>query len=184
MAFRMILATTSRRPTRMVRTLCRDLAYVIPSLKRVNRGKMSLHDVGEKAVDVGADKVLIIDRWKGGPGRMRFFEVKEGLSQVPPQLYIRGVKLRRDFKIRKPSSHRLFIGDLEKALEVRRLGEMFSRFFELPIIELNEMDSHDNFMIMRLSPDLNHTIRVSFYLMPKNLEVGPRIRISHAVWEI
>jgi len=57
--------------------------------------------------------VLIIDRWKGRPGRMRLFEVKETLSQIPPQLYIRGVKFRRDFesKKRKGSSYprRVFI---------------------------------------------------------------------------
>ena len=182
----MILLTTSRRPTRMVRTLCRDLANVIPSLKRVNRGKMSSHGVGEKAIDMGADKVLIIDRWKSRPGRMRFFKVKEGLSQIPPQLYIRGVKLRREFKTKglRASSHRVFIEDLGKSLETQRLGEMFSRFFELPMIQSNKIEEHGSFTVMRLSLDPNDIIRVSFYLMPKNIEVGPRIRISHAVWEI
>jgi len=145
---------------------------------------MSSHDIGEKAIDMGADKVLIIDRWKGRPGRMRFFEVEEGLSQVPPQLYIRGVKLRRDFKAARTSSRSVFIEDPKSGEEIHRLSEMFSRFFELPIIKLNEMDDHRSFMAMRFSLDPNNVICVSFYLMPKNIEVGPRLRISHAVWEI
>jgi len=168
----------------MIRTLCKDLANVIPSLKRVNRGKMSSHDVGEKAIDIGADKVLIIDRWKGRPGRMRFFEVKEKLYQIPPQLYIRGVKLRRDFKATRVSSHSIFIENLEEDSEIQRLSEMFSEFFELPILKLDEMRSHRSFTAMRISLEPDDVIRVSFYLLPKNVEVGPRIRISHAVWEI
>jgi len=180
----MILITTSRRPTRLIRTLCNDLAHTIPSLKRVNRGKMSLYDVGEKAIDIGANKALIIDRWKGRPGRMRFFEVEEGISQIPPQLYIRGVKLRRDFKTERTSSHKLFIEDQNEAPEIQRLSEIFSKFFELPIIRSEKADGHGSFMVMRFSLEPDSIIRVSFYLMPRNLEVGPRIRISHAVWEI
>jgi len=182
----MILLTTSRRPTRMVRTLCKDLAKVIPSLKRVNRGKMSSHEVGEKAIDMGADKVLIIDRWKGRPGRMRFFEIKDGLSQIPPQLYIRGVKLQREFKTKglKASSRGVFIEDFGKSLETQRLCEVFSRFFELPMIQPNKIEEHDRFTVMRISSVADDVISVSFYLMPKNIEIGPRVRISHAVWEI
>jgi len=168
----------------MIRTLCRDLANAIPSLKRVNRGKMSSYDIGERAIDMGIDKVLIIDRWKGRPGRMRFFEVKEGLSQIPPQLYIRGVKFRRDFKAKRASSRRVFIEYSEGSIEIQKLGEMFSRFFELPNVKSNRMNGSSNFTIMRLSLDHENILRVSFYLMPKNIEVGPRIRISHAVWEI
>ena len=145
---------------------------------------MSLYDLGEKAIDMGADKVLIIDRWKGCPGRIRFYEVKEGISQIPPQLYIRGVKLRRDFKTKRISSRSLFIENPEENSEIQRLSETFSRFFELPIIESKKMDDHGSFMIMRLSLKPDNMIQVSFYLMPKNLEVGPRIKISHAVWEI
>lgn len=185
----MILITTSRRPTRIMRTLCRDLADTIPSIRRVNRGKMSIFDIGEKAIGIGADKVLIIDRWKGRPGRMRLFEVKENLSQIPPQLYIRGVKFRRDFESKKrkgsPYPRRVFIEESEKiSPDVKKLCETFSRFFNLPIVKSNRMDESRSFTVMRLSLDPENLIRVSFYLMPKNIEVGPRIRISHAVWEI
>jgi len=167
----------------MIRTLCRELANTIPSLRRVNRGKMSSYDVCEKAIDIGADKVLIIDRWKGRPGRMRFFEVKENLSQIPPQLYIRGVKFRRDFKTKRTFPYDVYI-EAPRNAEFQRLSKVFSRFFELPIIESNMTDKPQRFIVMRFSSDSNNTTRVSFYLMPKNLEVGPRIRISHAVWEI
>ena len=144
---------------------------------------MSSYDICEKAIDVGADKILIIDRWKGRPGRMRFFEARKKLSQIPPQLYIRGVKLRRDFKTKRRFPYEVYI-EAPRNIKFQKLSEVFSRFFELPIIESNMTDKPQRFIVMRFSSDPNGTTRISFYLMPKNVEVGPRIRISHAVWEI
>lgn len=169
----------------MMRTLCRELANTIPSLKRVNRGKMSSYDVGEKAVELGADKVLIIDRWKGRPGRMRLFEVKEGLSQIPPQLYVRGVKFRRDFNVKRRPPGNVFIQESGGAHEIRRLIETFSRFFELPALKMNDAGASQRSTVMRISKEpAENVIRLTFYKMPRNVEVGPRIRFSHAVWEI
>jgi len=171
-----------------MRTLCKDLAAAIPSLKKVNRGKMSFYDIEERAVEIGADRVLIIDRWKGRPGRIRLFEIKNGIQQIPPQIYVRGVKFRRDFKIksvnqRSPPS--IFIEEPEgMSEEIERLSETFARFFEIPKVKPEMIGEPQDFEVMRFSVEPENIIRVSFYLMPKNIEVGPRIRISHVVWEI
>ena len=171
-----------------MRTLCKDLAAAIPSLKKVNRGKMSLYDIEERAFEIGADRVLIIDRWKGRPGRIRLFEIKNGIQQIPPQIYVRGVKFRRDFKIksvnqRSPPS--IFIEEPEgMSEEIERLSETFARFFEIPKVKPEMIGEPQDFEVMRFSVEPENIIRVSFYLMPKNIEVGPRIRISHVVWEI
>jgi len=171
-----------------MRTLCKDLAAAIPSLKKVNRGKMSFYDIEERAFEIGADRVLIIDRWKGRPGRIRLFEIKNGIQQIPPQIYVRGVKFRRDFKIksvnqRSPPS--IFIEEPEgMSEEIERLSETFARFFEIPKVKPEMIGEPQDFEVMRFSVEPENIIRVSFYLMPKNIEVGPRIRISHVVWEI
>ncbi|HDD56806.1 MAG TPA: hypothetical protein ENG18_02150 [Nitrososphaeria archaeon] len=171
-----------------MRTLCKDLAATIPSLKKVNRGKMSFYDIEERAFEIGADRVLIIDRWKGRPGRIRLFEIKNGIQQTPPQIYVRGVKFRRDFKI-KPADHSspqsIFIEEPEGLDEdIKRLSETFARFFEVPKLKPEMTEEPQSFKVMRFSVEPENIIRVSFYLMPKNIEVGPRIRISHMVWEI
>ena len=171
-----------------MRTLCKDLAAAIPSLKKVNRGKMSFYDIEERAFEIGADRVLIIDRWKGRPGRIRLFEIKNGIQQVPPQIYVRGVKFRRDFKIKlanQSSPHSIFIEEPEgMSEEIERLSETFARFFEIPKVKPKMIEKPLDFEVMRFSVEPENMIRVSFYLMPKNIEVGPRIRISHVVWEI
>ncbi|MEM3816162.1 MAG: Brix domain containing protein, partial [Candidatus Bathyarchaeia archaeon] len=84
----MIILTTSHRPTRRVRSLCKDLASSIPGLIRVNRGKMGLIEVAERAVSVGSEKFIVIDRWKGCPGRIRFYRVVDGeIREEPPRIY-------------------------------------------------------------------------------------------------
>ncbi|MEM4521422.1 MAG: hypothetical protein QXF23_06855, partial [Candidatus Bathyarchaeia archaeon] len=61
---------------------------------------MSLIEVAEKAAQMGSDRFIIVDRWKGGPGRIRLFRITdEGFEESPPRLYRSGVKLRREFNI-------------------------------------------------------------------------------------
>ncbi|MFQ5836261.1 MAG: Brix domain containing protein, partial [Candidatus Bathyarchaeia archaeon] len=94
----MTLLTTSRRPTPRIRTFCRDLARSIPNVVRVNRGKLSLDGIAEKALEFNADRVVIVDRWKGGPGKIEFFKIgQEGLVPVPPIMYVASIKLQREF---------------------------------------------------------------------------------------
>jgi len=50
---------------------------------------MSLNGVAEKAVQLNANKVIVIDRWKGGLGEIRFFRIgHKGFTQVTSQIYI------------------------------------------------------------------------------------------------
>ena len=70
----MILLTTSRRPTGRMRAFCRDLANSIPDVVRVNRGKMSQDGVAEKAIELEANRVILVDRWHGGPGKINLFQ--------------------------------------------------------------------------------------------------------------
>ncbi|MEM4713464.1 MAG: hypothetical protein QXQ61_02820, partial [Candidatus Bathyarchaeia archaeon] len=94
----MILLTTSRRPTKGIRTFCKDLSHTFPNILRINRGKLSLEDVTAKALELGAKKVVVIDRWKGGPGKIELYQLDSRLQPIPPLIYLRSVKLRREFQ--------------------------------------------------------------------------------------
>jgi len=181
----MILLTTSRRPTRRIRTFTHDLASVIPGTTRINRGKLSLEEVAEEAAWRGLEKVIVVDRWKGGPGRIRLFKVGEaGLVEVNPRIYVRGIKLRREFGAkRRRSARSLFLrGPEDGEPDVRRLLRALSEFLEAPIIEEDKPENHD--AEMRLTPEDSGCIQISFFLHPEGVEVGPRIRVSHLVWSV
>lgn len=183
----MILLTTSRRPTRRIRTFCKDLSHSIPNTTRINRGKLSLEGLAAKALELGANKVLIIDRWKGGPGKIELFKVEGGrLQPIPPLIYLRGVKLRREFGT-MPRGRRIkstvILASPNVPQEVIRLEETLSDFFQIPIAHVEE-ECKQYSAVMEISMNEVGEIVVSFRLLPENVEVGPRMRISHLIWDL
>ncbi|MGB9854180.1 MAG: Brix domain-containing protein [Candidatus Bathyarchaeales archaeon] len=184
----MILLTTSRRPTKAIRTFCRDLLHTIPNTLRINRGKLSLEGIAEKALEVNAEKVLIVERWKGGPGKIQFFDLSgKGLRLIPPLIYLKRVKLQREFQEAKPKGRRIkslaLAASQSLSVEVKKLEDALSKFFGIPIISYEEtMRGYD--ALMQIILGQQGFLTVTFRLIPERVEVGPRIGISHLIWEV
>ncbi|MGC9345405.1 MAG: hypothetical protein ACP5ER_01250 [Candidatus Bathyarchaeales archaeon] len=156
---------------------------------RINRGKLSLEGIAEKALELDAEKAVIVDRWKGGLGKIQFFRISEkGLDAVPPLIYVRDIKLRRDFRGNMPKGRRIksvaMASSRKAPLEVKRLEKALSEFFGIPILPFDEVVNRKYDAAMRISADLSNCIIITFKLMPKLVEVGPRLRVSHLVWEL
>ncbi|MEM2026459.1 MAG: hypothetical protein QXW55_03295 [Candidatus Bathyarchaeia archaeon] len=185
----MIILTTSHRPTRRVRSLCKDLASSIPGLIRVNRGKMGLIEVAERAVSVGSEKFIVIDRWKGCPGRIRFYRVVDGeIREEPPRIYISGVKLRREFKTfhggRREKINSLFMNVSEPLDQEREIfRSKLSEILEVPMLKIGG-ETLNYQAYMHVGSGENCWAYISFFLLPGRVEVGPRIKISHVVWDV
>lgn len=185
----MILLTTSHRPTRRVRSLCNDLACSIPGLVRVNRGKTSFFDLAEKAVQMKIEKIVVIDRWKGGPGRIRLLRIIDGkMRECAPRLYISGIKLKREFTASKEISRKLVkcvfldLGEISN-VEVERLASSLSEFFEVPTFKVEEAPSNYD-AYLRFTSGEDCLACISFHALPSNAEIGPRIKISHVAWQV
>lgn len=172
-----------------MRTFCKDLSHIIPNIIRVNRGKLSLEGVAEKALALDAENVAIIDRWKGGAGKIRFFKIRQdGLVAVPPTIYVRSVMLGRDFGERVTKGRRIesvaIAVSLKENSEVKGLENLFSDFFDIPVIPFSEATHSDYDAAMQISTDPSNHIIVTFKLIPELVEVGPQIRISNLIWEL
>jgi len=183
-----ILLTTSRRPTNRLRTFCRDITHSIPNIVRINRGKLSLETLVEKAIELNADRVIIVDRWKGGPGKIELFYVRERLIGTPPLIYLKGVKLRREFreKAKKVQACAITVLDNEDR-ELQKFSDILSKFLQLPknsIHNLNKVHIEKPKTILCVSRDREMKIQLTFRLLPRLIEVGPRVRLSHLVWEV
>lgn len=184
-----VLLTTSRRPTKDLRTFCRDLSYVLPNVLRVNRGKLSLEGVAEKAAELNAGKAVIVDRWKGGPGKIQLFRVGEkGLEGISPLIYLKAVKLRRNFGEVMPRGRRIksvaMVRFDKNFLEIERLENALSRFFGILPISFEEAISGGYDAAMQIVRDKLGRLTIMFRLIPELVEVGPRIVISHLVWDL
>ncbi|RLI07175.1 hypothetical protein DRO32_04300, partial [Candidatus Bathyarchaeota archaeon] len=170
-----IMITMSRRPTRTIRTFCNELAATLPGAVRVNRGKMSLEDVAEKAWEIGADRVILVARWKGNPGKICLYEVgDEGLRPFPPLIYIYGIKLRRDMGVKLGK-----VGSLAVAATPgrERLGRALADFLRAPLLA-EEEGARSLDVILRVGPDVERYAVMSFF-RPDGREVGPRVRVRH-----
>lgn len=180
----MILITTSRSPTERIRTICNDLARSMPEAVRINRGKMNLDGIAEKALEIEADRVVVVSRWKGGPGRIEFFKAgSEGLAPVFPILYLAGIQLQREFNVRiGPVRSLAATVSPECSPEVMKTVESLADFFNIPFSP-KETAPLKYQASMHFSSDASRRAQITFMLLPKFIEVGPRIIMSHAVWE-
>lgn len=184
-----ILLTTSRRPAKNTRTFCRDLSNTFPNVVRINRGKLNLEGVAEKALELSAEKVMVIGRWRGGWGKTEFFRTSEkGLDAVPPIIYVKGVKLRRDFGENTVRGRRIksvaITASQRTFSEVEKLGNTFSEFFNVTILPLDEVCNRKYDAAIQILADSSNNMIITFKLIPELAEVGPQIRISHLVWEL
>jgi len=180
-----ILLTTSREPTRKIRTLCQDFARSIPNIIRINRGKLNLDGIAEKALELDADRVVVIDRWKGGPGKINLFRIEPtGLTPVPPLMYVAGVRLQREFEAKTKSIRSLAVTTAPGiSPEVMKIAGHLSNFLNFPMLSINEVALKYQ-ASMHISRNSSDQTQITFMLLPEMVEMGPRITISRAVWEI
>ncbi|MBS7646818.1 MAG: hypothetical protein QXD34_04410 [Candidatus Bathyarchaeia archaeon] len=138
-------------------------------------------------MELNAEKVVVINRWKGGPGKIELYLLNEtGLCLTSPLIYLRGVKLRREFG-NMPRGRRIkFMAMLTspKCLEeVSKLEKTLSMFFNVPIIRaIDECKTLD--AVMQVTASQTKELTVTFRLLPENIEIGPRMRISHLIWDL
>jgi len=110
---KLIIVTTSHRPTQRVRSFVKDLASVLPYAVKVNRGKASLLDLYYDAMAIGAKRVIVVGVKKGNPGIIRVYVPREppeiGLDEIVV-ISLSGVKLRREHP------------EAQKTFNIRSLG--------------------------------------------------------------
>lgn len=178
-----ILLTTSRNPTDRMRTLCNDLARILPNAVRVNRGKMSNEQLAEKALEEGPEHVLMIERGQGGSGSIRFCNVgQSGLVCVPPTVQIGDTKLRRDFNIPsrvKPARGVAILSSVPSD-DMKKFAEMLAGFFGVPLLSIEEVPQDESLIV--LDRDRAGRLMVTFITGPDHVEVGPRVTVSDMEW--
>ena len=180
---KLILLTTSRRPTERIRTLSRELAYCIPSVIRINRGKISKHGLAEKAIDLKADRVIIIDRLKDGSEKINLFEISsKGLTPVAPIIVLSKINLRREIKKGSKGKYSSIITMESNIPELDRLSKSLSKFLRLPIIELNKI-RNEGHVSMHFSLDPKKRLQATFTVLNQMVEIVPRLTSARWLWE-
>jgi rRNA maturation protein Rpf1 len=146
---------------------------------------MSLEGIAEKAMELDADRGIVINRWNGGPGKIEFFQVgQEGLTPVSPILFIRGIRLRRELKAKvRPIRSLAITMHPNSPKEIVRTAESLANFLNLPVSSMGETTSKFQ-ASMQISSDASSFTQITFLLLPETLEVGPRLTLSHVIREV
>lgn len=180
----LILITTSRRPTDQIRSMCRDLSNSIPNLIRVNRGKMSLDQVAEKALELEADRIFLVDRWNMGSGKISLLIIDSGkLTIFPPVMFLSEILLRRDFEKKIRCRASVITVESKNLHKIEKLAKYLSKFFGLPLIgvdkEINRRQSS-----MHVSCNSQGYIQIRLMFLQGMIEIGPRVTVSKLVWNV
>jgi hypothetical protein len=147
---------------------------------------MSRDSIIEKAITLNSDRVIIIERWHEGFAKMNFFKISSSmrLLQIPPLIFISKIYLRRE--ISKRAGHNLssvITMDSECSFILEQTAGYFSKFFDLPILSLNKKVENHKFS-MHFSINSKKCVQVTFVLLGRTVEIGPRLSVSQIIWKI
>ncbi len=146
---------------------------------------MSQDGVAEKAIEFKADRIITVDRWHGGPGKINLFHLSSTeMKPVSPLMLLYGIRLRREFKEGTGRIKSSVITVEQKTTpELKRITQNLSKYFGLPTQSLNEA-SGDNQASMHLSLDSSQRIQITFLDLQQMVEIGPRLTLSKLIWEV
>ena len=185
----MIIITTSRHPNPRLRSFAKDLANALPNAMKINRGKLSISELAQRAYNLGADRVILVNRGaRGNPGRILFLRVFEDKFQLLPLiLKVKGVKLLREIPESAPlasvKSACIIVPEGETS-DLQHLGESLSDALNLHYLESDTLGIlRRYFDILILVERASDGYVVKFIGSKKLLPAGPRIKIERVIYK-
>jgi rRNA maturation protein Rpf1 len=136
-----ILITTSRHPSARTRSLCNDLARMIPDSMRINRGKLSNDGLLALASEKGARTLVVIDSHMGNPSVISFTSVqRDHRSGASLKLFIVRVRLQRELlsETKIYRSKKLMVLKGVGGVGLERLTKMLASFLGGNLIETTD----------------------------------------------
>ncbi len=177
-AERLVLLTSSRRPSRRTRSLLKDLEGSIYGVVRLSRGHASLKDLNLMAIKLGFKSVAIVSERKGNPGSIEFYEPASGGLVALGKVLLRGVSLSKELGVKARGSCReLLVSDSARNVAGSlELASLLKKGFNL--VEVNGRPDKD---FIELDFDSASEL---FILVPRrsydNRIIGPLLRIQYS----
>jgi rRNA maturation protein Rpf1 len=154
---------------------------MIPSAIQMNRGKLSFQEMMEQARISRADRVMFLQRWKGGPGKIEFYELNSGVELIYPVVYLASTQHQNELQGRVYAKKRLVIVKPQvDGLELKHLSESLSAFLDIPLVEREQ--AVKDFEIGMTFGKTDSRLALSFEILSDNTEIGPRLVIRNLVW--
>jgi rRNA maturation protein Rpf1 len=133
----------------------------------------------EQARELRSDGVLIVERWKGGPGRLQL-QPTPFIPRTSTTLDLRGVRTQREIGRRTVVKRGLAVTIAHDGSEqLRQLALVFAQFLKVPLVD--EPHNLECKASVHFTPMREHDLRVAFTMPPREREIGPIliVRLHH-----
>ena len=185
--------TTSRSPPKRVRSFCRELGSSIAHAVKMNRGKKGMEALALEALRLGANRMVVVQSFKGNPSRMDFYELSpQGYRKLSPTILLSGVRLLREasrgslmVKPKRRLSRSLIVYPSKVDGEVKKLCLNLSYVLNLPVspidgLEASQAKEYDSIIIVDQDSEGLATVKIINPLTKRAL--GPFIKIRKVVY--
>lgn len=181
-----ILITTSHKPSPRLRSFVKDFASVIPGTLKLNRGKKTLEDLLYDAIELNADRLIIVGEKKGNPGSIRVYLIDREEEKLRELAYysIKGVKLSREnpyaTRIYNPTVLMVDSSNVKSSVEEEFI-DIFSKSFKAKIYvgSLEEIAGKVDVLAI---PRWDGRIIKLFFMNPSTRKLGgPVIKFSRVI---
>jgi rRNA maturation protein Rpf1 len=148
----------------------------------MTRGRLNFKGVIDEALLKGADRLLFVQRWKGGPGKIEFYNLKPSIQHSFPVIYLHSTRLQEEIdgntSVRNIVAKMNFEGDSELKL----FSKALTNFFRVQLVdqEHSEEDSLGCLIFDRTTSG----IVVTFMSLPNGAEIGPRLVVKNLIWSL
>ncbi len=142
---------------------------------------MGFKRLAERILELDADRILLIERWKGGPGKILLFRVLSGKPRrIFPIIYIAKVKTQKEFGKKQTLKGKSVVTVPKNSiLQTRELATALAEFLELHVFEADLIPGlHSCINILQ---DHENEARISF-TNSISAEIGPALVVSHTNW--
>ena len=167
---RVILTSTRDAPLR-VRSFLNELQRVIPSSKRVNRGRQSIEEILRKAKLFHASYLVIVGIKKGNPSSIRVYDL--GTLSLKYKFRIYGVTLLKELP------HHIKVEQIKRGCIASVNNDRIrSMLIDLGYYSLTECEAYAYGEDIILKPEAIKLYQLKFFDAQNNL-IGPVIRFFY-----
>ncbi len=136
--------------------------------------------VMEEALSLGHDRLMLLDRWKGAPGKIMLYVLAPSIQHYFPIVYLSSVVTQQELETPRVETPAKRMVIESSTLEVQLLAEAFGDFIGMKRLGPAEAGARVNFITF--GDARNHTATITFNRLPERIEIGPRLVVRHLVW--
>ena len=153
---------------------------MLPESVYISRGKLGMGGLADEALSLGHDRLMLLDRWKGAPGKIMLYTLVPKVQHRFPIVYLASAATQQELdapRVRTPAKCAVVESS---ASEIQLLAEALSEFIGTKRLGLTQTGVSIN--CMTFGDAKSRAATITFKRLPEQTEIGPRLVVRHLAW--